>query len=61
MGSENAKRKILELALKQAGGLAKLAEQLALRESVLRHYVDGGLAVPDALYLRLLDLVQARP
>jgi hypothetical protein len=29
-----------------------------MREGLLQHYVDGGLVIPDSVYLRLLDILE---
>jgi hypothetical protein len=54
----DAKKRALELALRKAGGSAKLAEQLGTTESVLKHYLSGSMVVPDPMYLHLMELIQ---
>jgi len=48
---------VLARAAAQVGGVAELAARLNLSSRALREYVTGRLAVPDALFLRALDVV----
>jgi hypothetical protein len=47
---------VLARAAAKVGGVAELASRLNLNPRVLRWYVTGHLAVPDALFLRALDV-----
>jgi hypothetical protein len=41
----------------KVGGVGKLASHLNLSSRALSEYVNGRLAVPDALFLQVLDVV----
>ena len=55
--TETVARHVLARAAAQVGGVAELAARLNLSSRALREYVTGRLAVPDALFLRALDVV----
>ena len=55
--SEAVARHVLARAAAKVGGVAELASRLNLSPRVLHHYVTGRLVVPDALFLRALDVV----
>ena len=57
MRSETVAREVLARAAVKVGGVGKLGSQLNLSSRVLSEYVNGRLAVPDALFLRVLDVV----
>jgi hypothetical protein len=50
-------RHVLARAAAKVGGVAKLASRLNLSQRVLSWYVHGDLAVPDALFLKALDII----
>jgi len=54
---EGVARHVVERAAAKVGGMAALASRLDLRPRVLRWYVTGQLNVPDALFLRALDVL----
>jgi hypothetical protein len=54
---EGVARHVLERAAAKVGGVAELASRLNLSPRVLHYYVTGRLVVPDALFLRALDVV----
>lgn len=51
------RRRLLEHAATLTGGVEKLAEKLAISERLLEHYLSGAGAVPDALFVRLVDVL----
>lgn len=51
------RRRLLEHAVMLVGGVEQLAEKLAISERLLEHYVSGAGAVPDALFVRLVDVL----
>ena len=55
--SETVAREVLARAAVKVGGVGKLASHLNLSSRALSEYVNGRLAVPDALFLRVLDVV----
>jgi hypothetical protein len=54
---EGAARHVLARAAAKVGGVGELASRLNIRPRALRHYVSGDLPVPDALFLRVLDVL----
>jgi hypothetical protein len=50
-------RHVLARAAAKVGGVAKLASRLNLSQRVLTWYVHGDLTVPDALFLKALDMI----
>ncbi|MEA3192064.1 MAG: hypothetical protein QOD26_397 [Betaproteobacteria bacterium] len=59
MDNTNAKKRILEIAVLKTGSPAALAGRLGISEGVLKHYLSEAMVVPDEIYLRLVDIVQA--
>ena len=57
MKTEAVARHVLARAVAKVGGVAELASRLNISPRVLYHYVTGRLVVPDALFLRALDVV----
>ena len=55
--TEAVARHVLARAVAKVGGVAELASRLSLSPRVLHYYVTGRLVVPDALFLRALDVV----
>ena len=55
--AEAVARHVLARAAAKVGGVAELASRLNLSPRVLHHYVTGSQVVPDALFLRALDVV----
>jgi len=56
MKTEAVARHVLARAAAKVGGVAELASRLNLSPRVLHYYVTGRLVVPDALFLRALDV-----
>ncbi len=54
--TEAVARQVLARAVAKVGGVAELASRLNLSPRALHHYVTGRLVVPDALFLRALDV-----
>jgi hypothetical protein len=52
---------VLARAAAKVGSMAELASRLNIRPRVLRWYVTGHLVVPDALFLRALDVLLEEP
>jgi hypothetical protein len=50
-------RRILARAAAQVGGIPHLASELKLSESALRHYILGREPIPEALMLRVIDVL----
>ena len=57
MKTEAVARHVLARAAAKVGGVAELASRLDVRPRALHHYVTGQLVVPDALFLRALDVL----
>ena len=55
--TEGVARHVLARAAVKVGGVTKLASRLNIRPRALHGYVTGYLIVPDALFLRALDLL----
>lgn len=51
------RRRLLEHAVTVVGGVEQLAEKLAISQRLVEHYLSGAGAVPDALLVRLLDVL----
>lgn len=52
-----ARRRLLEQAATRLGGVEQLAKKLGVTQRSMRLYVDGAVSLPDALFLRLVDLL----
>ena len=52
-----ARRRLLEQAATRLGGVEQLAKKLGVTQRSMRLYVDGAVPLPDALFLRLVDLL----
>ncbi len=59
--TEGVARHVLARAAVKVGGVAQLASRLNVRPRALHGYVTGHLVVPDALFLRALDLLLEEP
>ncbi len=57
MSTPEARRRLLEQAATRLGGVEQLAEKLGVTRGAMKRYLDGAAAVPDALFLRLVDLL----
>ena len=57
MSTPEARRRLLEQAATRLGGVEQLAKKLGVTQRAMKLYVDGGAALPDALFLRLVDLL----
>jgi hypothetical protein len=57
MSTPEARRRLLEQAATRLGGVEQLAKKLGMTREAMKLYLDGGAAVPDALFLRLVDLL----
>jgi hypothetical protein len=51
------RRRLLEHALMLVGGAEQLADKLAISPRLVEHYLSGAGAVPDALFVRLVDVL----
>ena len=51
------RRRLLEHAVKLVGGVDQLAEKLAISPRLVEHYLSGASAIPDALFVRLVDVL----
>ena len=50
-------RRVLARAAAKLGGVEALAEHLAIRQRLLQSYITGAEPVPDALFLRAIDII----
>jgi hypothetical protein len=57
MSTPEARRRLLEQAATRLGGVEQLAKKLGVTQRAMKLYVDGGAPLPDALFLRLVDLL----
>jgi hypothetical protein len=57
MSTPEARRRLLEQAAARLGGVEQLAEKLGVTKRAMKLYVDGAAPLPDALLLRLVDLL----
>ena len=57
MKTDAVARHVLARAAAKVGSVAELASRLNVRPRALHHYVTGQLVVPDALFLRALDVL----
>jgi hypothetical protein len=57
MSTQDVSRRVLERAAARLGGAAALAAKLGIGERVLSRYLEGRELVPDALFLRAVDIV----
>jgi hypothetical protein len=48
---------LLEQAATRLGGAEKLAQKLAVSQRALKLYLNGAAPLPDAVFLRLVDLL----
>jgi hypothetical protein len=56
-----AGRRLLERAAEKVGGLDALAERIGLNARALKLCIDGREPIPEALYLRAVDIVLGDP
>lgn len=57
MVPREAARLLLERAAEKCGGVDGLSERLGIHARVLRMCIEGREAVPDQLYLKVVDIV----
>jgi hypothetical protein len=57
MSTPEARRQLLEQASTRLGGIEQLALKLGVTQRAMRLYLGGGAPLPDALLLRLVDLL----
>jgi hypothetical protein len=57
MSTPEARRRLLEQAATRLGGMEQLAKKLGVTHRAMKLYVDGAVPLPDALFLRLVDLL----
>ena len=55
--ADNSVTRTLRLALRTIGSRARLADYLAVSESLLEEWLDGRSQPPTLVYMRALDLV----
>jgi hypothetical protein len=56
MGS-STKPRLLRVAIEVAGGTRALAQRIGISEPMLRRYVSESFSIPDALMLRIVDVI----
>ena len=59
--ADNSVTRTLRLALRTIGSRARLADYLAVSESLLEEWLDGRSQPPTLVYMRALDLVARGP
>jgi hypothetical protein len=57
MSTPEARRQLLEQAATRLGGLEQLAKKLGVTQRAMKLYLSGAAPLPDALLLRLIDLL----
>jgi hypothetical protein len=57
MSTPEARRRLLEQAATRLGGVEQLEKKLGMTRGAMKRYLEGAVAVPDALFLRLVDLL----
>jgi hypothetical protein len=57
MSTPEARRRLLEQAATRLGGVEQLEKKLGMTRGAMKLYLDGAAAVPDSLFLRLVDLL----
>lgn len=57
MADQQAARKLMVHVAALLGGEARLARRLGMSERVLNRFVTGQEAIPDSLFLRVVDLL----
>ena len=57
MAEPNISRKILEKIIEKLGGLNAAASKLGIPTSVLAQYMDGRIAIPDQLLMRMVEVL----
>lgn len=57
MSTPEARRRLLEQAATRLGGVEQLAKKLGVTHRAMKLYLDGTVPLPDALFLRLVDLL----
>ena len=51
------RRRLLEHAVMLVGGVQQLADKLAISRRLVEHYLSGAGAIPDTLFVRLIDVL----
>jgi hypothetical protein len=57
MSTPEARRRLLEQAATRLGGVEQLAKKLGVTQRAMKLYLNGAAPLPDALLLRLVDLL----
>jgi hypothetical protein len=57
MPAPEARRRLLEHAATRLGGVEQLAAKLGISQRMIKIYLAGTRRLPDALFLRVVDLV----
>ena len=57
MSTPEARQRLLEQAAARLGGVETLAKKLGVTQRAMNLYLSGAAPVPDALFLRLVDLL----
>ena len=57
MATPEARQRLLEQAAARLGGVENLAKKLGVTQRAMKLYLSGAAPVPDALFLRLVDLL----
>ncbi len=57
MSTPEARQRLLEQAAARLGGVENLAKRLGVTQRAMKLYLSGAAPVPDALFLRLVDLL----
>jgi hypothetical protein len=57
MSTPEARRRLLEQAATRLGGVEQLTKKLGVTQRAMKLYLNGVAPLPDALFLRLVDLL----
>ena len=57
MDAKQVGRRVLARAAAKVGGVAELAARLDISQRVLQYYIADREPVPDALFLRAIDVI----
>lgn len=61
MPTPEATRRLLEQAATRFGGVEQLAKKLGVSQRLMNDYLNGTTPLPDAVFLRLADLISEWP
>jgi hypothetical protein len=53
----STKPRLLRVAIEVAGGTRALAQRIGISEAMLERYISESFSIPDALMLRVVDVI----